>query len=93
MEEEYMKTIKNWLIVALSILMMACCAMGLITVSASADTDPTLLSLQEINLTLDEAQVRIGLEDDGLGGQKVTDYRENGIKYIVKMSKAEYEAI
>ena len=88
-----MKTIKSWLVVALSIIMMVCCAMGLITVGVKADTDPTLASLQEIDLTLDNTQVRIGLEDDGNGGQKVTDYEENGIKYVVKMSKAEYEAI
>ena len=74
-----MKTIKSWLIALLSVLMMVCCAMGLITVGVKADADSTLARLQAINLTLDETQVRIGLEDDGNGGQVATDYTENGI--------------
>ena len=89
-----MKTIKNWLIVALSILMMVCCAMGLITVGVKADASPTKKVLEDIDLTLDNTQVRMPLEDDGEGGLKPTDNKEkNGIRFVIKLSKDEFDAL
>lgn len=86
-----MKTMRKWLIVALSMIVMMTCAMGMTVVFAN--DNQTATSLQAINYSISKTQVRIGFEDDGQGGQQVTGYDQNGIKFVATMSKADYDAL